>query len=40
MTVWHMGPLHPVEQVLVLALAFGPFAVLALVMVIRRRRGD
>lgn len=37
MTVLHMGALHPVEQVLVLALAFGPFVLLALVVWLRRR---
>lgn len=34
----HLGPLHPVEQLLVLALAFGPFVVLAVVIVLQRRR--
>lgn len=34
----HLGPLHPVEQVLLLTLAFGPFAVLALVVWWGRRR--
>ena len=33
----HMGALHPVEQVLVLVLAFGPFLLLALVVWLRRR---
>ncbi len=37
--VLHAGPLHPIEQVLVLLLAFGPFVVLA-VVVIRARRRD
>ena len=32
----HMGSLHPFEQALTLLLAFGPFAVLAIVL---RRRG-
>lgn len=32
----HMGSLHPVEQGLVLLLAFGPFVVLAIVVVLRR----
>ena len=38
----HLGALHPAEQVAVYVLAFGPFAVLALVVVLRRRaeRGD
>ncbi len=34
----HLGPLHPVEQLLVLGLAFGPFLVLAVVIVLQRRR--
>ncbi|MEZ5096763.1 MAG: hypothetical protein R2731_11980 [Nocardioides sp.] len=33
----HFGALHPVEQWLALALAFGPFVVLAVVIVLRRR---
>lgn len=33
----HLGALHPVEQALTLLLAFGPFAVLAVVIVLRRR---
>jgi HAMP domain-containing protein len=33
----HMGALHPVEQALVLLLAFGPFVLLALVVWLRRR---
>lgn len=33
----HLGSLHPVEQALTLLLAFGPFAVLAVVIVLRRR---
>jgi hypothetical protein len=33
----HMGALHPVEQALVLLVAFGPFVVLAVVVAIRRR---
>lgn len=35
----HMGSLHPVEQALTLLVAFGPFALLALVAVLRKRRG-
>lgn len=31
-TPWHMGALHPFEQALTLLLAFGPFAVLGLVV--------
>ncbi len=34
----HMGALHPVEQLLVLLLAFGPFALLAVVVLVRRRQ--
>lgn len=37
-TVLHLGPLHPVEQALTLALAFGPFLVLGVVVLVRRRR--
>ncbi len=33
----HLGALHPVEQALTLLLAFGPFVVLAVVIVHRRR---
>lgn len=33
----HMGALHPVEQALVLLLAFGPFVLLAVVIWLRRR---
>lgn len=33
----HLGSLHPVEQVLVYALAFGPFVVLGGVVWWRRR---
>ncbi|MCF6376758.1 hypothetical protein L2K70_04000 [Nocardioides KLBMP 9356] len=39
-TVWHMGALHPIEQVLTLLLAFGPFAVLGVVVWLRRREDD
>lgn len=35
---WHMGPLHPFETVLTLLLAFGPFVVLGVVIVLRRRQ--
>jgi hypothetical protein len=34
----HMGPLHPVEQLLVLLVAFGPFVVLFVVVYVVRRR--
>jgi hypothetical protein len=40
LTALHMGALHPVEQVLTLVLAFGPFLVLAAVIVHRRRQDD
>jgi hypothetical protein len=33
----HMGALHPIEQALTIALAFGPFVVLGIVIVVRRR---
>ncbi|WP_157538404.1 MULTISPECIES: hypothetical protein [unclassified Nocardioides] len=33
----HMGALHPAEQVATIALAFGPFVVLGIVIMIRRR---
>ncbi len=36
----HLGPLHPVEQALTLLLAFGPFVLLGIVIVVRRRRRD
>jgi len=32
-----MGAMHPFEQVLTLILAFGPFLVLGIVIVVRRR---
>jgi hypothetical protein len=37
-TPWHLGSLHPVEQVLTSALAFGPFLLLGVVIVVQRRR--
>jgi uncharacterized iron-regulated membrane protein len=40
MTPLHMGALHPVEQVLTLALAFGPFVVLGGVIWWRRRADE
>ena len=40
MTGWHMGALHPVEQLLTLLLAFGPFLVLGVVIWWRRRGED
>jgi uncharacterized iron-regulated membrane protein len=36
----HMGSLHPVEQLLTLVLAFGPFVVLGGVIWWRRRTED
>jgi hypothetical protein len=36
--VLHLGTLHPVEQALVLLVAFGPFVVLGLVVRRQRRR--
>ena len=33
----HMGALHPAEKALTLVLAFGPFVLLGIVIVIRRR---
>ncbi len=33
-----MGALHPVEQLLILLLAFGPFLVLGVVVYVVRRR--
>jgi len=34
----HMGALHPIEQLLVALMAFGPFVVLAFVVRHQRRR--
>ncbi len=34
----HLGELHPVETILVVLLAFGPFVALAVVVVLQRRR--
>jgi hypothetical protein len=39
MVAWHMGALHPAEQLLTLVLAFGPFVVLGGV-IWRRRRNE
>jgi hypothetical protein len=36
----HLGPLHPAEQALTLVLAFGPFVVLGIVVLARRRRDE
>ena len=38
LTPLHLGGLHPVEQALVLLLAFGPFVVLGFVVRHQRRR--
>lgn len=40
MTPLHLGALHPIEQVLTLILAFGPFVVLGIVIWWRRRTED
>ena len=40
MHLLHLGPLHPVEQVLTLVLAFGPFVLLAFTIWISRRRNS
>lgn len=37
-TALHLGALHPVEQALTLLLAFGPFLVLGVVILVRRRQ--
>ena len=37
LVVLHLGALHPAEKALTLALAFGPFVVLAVVIAVRRR---
>jgi len=34
---WHLGAAHPIEQALTLVLAFGPFLVLGIVILVRRR---
>jgi len=36
--LWHMGNLHPFEKLLVGAIAFGPFLVLAVVVYVVRKR--
>ena len=40
MTPLHLGAMHPIEQALTLALAFGPFLVLGVVVFVRRRAED
>ncbi len=39
-TALHLGPLHPVEKAATLALAFGPFLVLGVVIWWRSRHED
>ena len=34
----HLGAMHPYEKVLTLVLAFGPFLLLAVVVLVRRRQ--
>jgi hypothetical protein len=34
----HLGPLHPVERLLTVVLAFGPFLLLAVTIWVARRR--
>jgi hypothetical protein len=38
MTYLHLGPLHPVETVLTLLLAFGPLVLLAVTIWLSKRR--
>ncbi|WP_436698708.1 hypothetical protein [Nocardioides sp. BYT-33-1] len=37
MIALHLGALHPVEQIATFVLAFGPFVVLGIVILLRRR---
>jgi hypothetical protein len=39
-TIWHLGPMHPLEQVLTLVLAIAPFVVLGIVIAVRRRSDE
>ena len=39
-TPLHLGPIHPVEQVLIFLLAFGPLMLLALTIWVSRRRNS
>ena len=40
-TLMHMGSLHPIEQAIVLLIAFGPFVILAIVVAVPARNdGD
>ncbi len=36
----HMGPLHAYETALLALIAFGPFVVIAVVVMMQRRRGS
>ena len=40
LVLMHLGALHPLEKVLTLVLAFGPFLVLGAVVAVRRRHDD
>ncbi len=40
MVLLHLGPLHPVEKIVTLLLAFGPFVLLALTIWLSRRRSS
>jgi hypothetical protein len=40
MTPLHLGPMHPIEQVLTLVLAIAPFVVLGIVIAVRRRQDE
>jgi hypothetical protein len=35
---WHLGPVHPLEQVLTLVLAIAPFVVLGIVIAVRHKQ--
>jgi len=37
-TPLHLGPIHPIEQALIVVLAFGPLVLLALTIWVSRRR--
>ena len=39
-TPLHLGSLHPIEQALTFVLAFGPFVVLGIVILVRRRHDE
>jgi hypothetical protein len=38
LATWHFGALHAYERWLAVALAFGPFVILAVVIAVRRRQ--